>query len=99
MKKYIAFMILVVFVMANMAFARDMTKGNSAVKTKTKITKISKVKAGKTMVKSGTKMTEKKEVKAGEKPVKRSFLGRVWHKLFGWMKRPAGPNKTEAPKK
>jgi hypothetical protein len=106
MKKNIALAVLLLFVLGNLSFAAETVKAKTTVKGKTAVVKTMKTKSAKmmekskstkTMEKAEPKMTEKKDVE--QKPVhKRSFLRRVWHKLFGWMhKKPAEPATTTVP--
>jgi hypothetical protein len=100
MKKNIALMVLILFVMGNIAYASSATTGKTTMKAKTKIVKMEKAKSGKMMVKTAPKAADKKDME--KKPVKRSFLKRVWHKLFGWTSKKSAEQPmraTPAPKK
>jgi hypothetical protein len=86
MKKNIALMVLVLFVMGNVAFAANTVKTSTTEKAKTKVVKMEK-KAAKADVKT-----------AAKKPAKKSLISRGWNKMTGWMHKKSTSEATAAPK-
>lgn len=94
MKKVLALAVLVLFSVNTLAFAAT-TATKTTAKT-TKVVKVVKSKKPATMSKA-SKMAAPKPAET-PKPAKRNFFQKVWHKLFGWMKKKPALAPTSATK-